>query len=130
DAQMSRIALIAAGLVLCLTASARAQTVEVAPLAAPDAFSVPGRGGDLPPELWRGASVETVRRALPPLADAALSRAGRFLARHVLATGAPGPAGLGDDPDILAARVGALLSIGDAPSVSMILARTSGIERN
>ena len=127
---MSRFALVAVGLALILAAPARTQSVEVAPLAAPDVFSLPGRGGRLPPELWRGSSAETVRRALPVLASQPLSQAGRLLTRRVLATGAPGPIGIGNDPDILADRVEALLAIGDAPSVTLILGRASGIERN
>src|SRR3954465_6703981 len=87
-----------------LAQAAEGGGVEVAPLAAPDAFSTPGRQTGLPQDLWRGASVDTLNAVLPKLAVKPLSPAGAALARRVLATGALGPQGLGPDAALLAWR--------------------------
>ena len=99
--------LFAAGLLLALQlhSQVQAQPVEVTPLAAPDAFSTAGRETGLPSDRWRGASAETAAKVLPLLAAKPLSPAAAQLARRVLATGAPGPAGMGDDPAIIGMRV-------------------------
>ncbi|HEY3951415.1 hypothetical protein [Phenylobacterium sp.] len=104
--------------------------VEVTTLAAPDAFTTPGRDTGLPATLWRGASAKTVKAVLPLLATKTLSPAGAALARRVLATGAPGPAGIGDDPGVVAARAEALLVQGDPRAAAAILSRAPGIDRN
>jgi hypothetical protein len=114
----------------CLAATAAvAQPVEVAPLAAPDSFSVPGRATGLPETLWRGSSVELQRTVLPLLATKPLSPAAAALARRVLATGARGPDGA-DDPALLALRAQALLALGDGVAAAEILQRAPGLERN
>src|SRR5947209_3527908 len=88
---MSRLACLLALVLLAGSASAAgAQGVEVSPLAAPDAFTTPGRDTGLPPTLWRGASLKTVQTVLPLLAAKPLSPAAAALARRVLAAGAPG----------------------------------------
>ena len=87
---MLRFALLPA--VLMLAAPAAAQ-VQVAQLAAPDAFSTPGRDTGLPAELWAGTPIETARIVLPLLSAKPLSPAAANLARRVLATGAKGPDG-------------------------------------
>jgi len=111
------------------------QGVEVTTLAAPDAFTTPGRDTGLPQTLWRGASVKTARTVLPLLAAKPLSPAAAALARRVLATGAPGPReagpqGAGTDAALAAARASALLAQGDAKAAAAILARAPGIDRN
>jgi hypothetical protein len=103
--------------------------VEVATLAAPDAFTTPGRDAGLPATLWRGASLKTVQTVLPLLAARPLSPAAAALARRVLATGAPGPKG-SDDPALAGARAIALLGQGDAKAAATILARAPGVERS
>ncbi len=114
---------------LLAAAPSHAQPVEVAPLAAPDAFSVAGRDTGLAPTLWRGTSTETLRAVLPLVAAKPLSPAAVQLARRVLATGAPGPDGAAD-PALLGLRVQALLALGDVEAASAILQRAAGLERN
>jgi len=108
----------------------RAQAVDVAPLAAPDAFSTPGRDTGLPANLWRGASIATARTVLPLLATKPLTPAGQQLARRVLATGAPGPVGAGSDPALLAVRASALSATGDPKAAAVLLARAPGLDRS
>lgn len=134
---MTRLTLAAAGLALLVSAVptlaptlAAAQPVEVTPLAAPDAFSTPGRATGLPLDLWRGASAATVKTVLPLLAEKPVSPAAAALARRVLATGAPGPEGLGDDPAVIGGRAGALIGLGDPQAAAAILQRASGLERS
>jgi hypothetical protein len=136
---MWRILAVTAALTLVSPASpAFAQdtsvgAVAVAPLAAPDAFSTGGRQTGLAQDLWRGASVDTLNTVLPKLAAPGgrpLSPAAAALARRVLATGAPGPTGLGADPAALAARAGALIALGDVRAAAAILARAPGLDRS
>lgn len=122
-----------AGLVLLamtLPGPARAQVVESAMLPAPDLFSSAGRETALGPGLWDGASSQTARTVLPLLAQKPLSPAASALARAVLATGARGPDGGGDDPALAAARARALIALGEAASAQAILRRTGGLERS
>ena len=104
--------------------------VQVTPLAAPDAFSTPGRDTGLPATLWRGTSLAIVRTVLPLLADRALPAAGSALARRVLAAGAPGPEAAGSDPALAAARGAALIAQGDPRSAAAILARAPALDRS
>lgn len=120
-------------LVLCpwlglFPALAVAQTVEITPLAAPDAFSTPGRNTGLGPDLWRGASAKTLREVLPKL-DKPLTPAAAALARRVLATGAPGPEGIGDAPALAGQRAQALIAQGDPAAAAELLARAPGVDR-
>ncbi|WP_293401125.1 hypothetical protein [Phenylobacterium sp.] len=104
--------------------------VEVTPLAAPDAFSNGARDTGLPADLWRGASVETARTVLPLVAAKPLSPAAAALARRVLATGANGPEGAGQDRDLAGARIAALIAQGAVKDAGTILSRTTGLESN
>jgi hypothetical protein len=104
--------------------------VEATPLAAPDAFTTPARNTGLPPTLWRGASLKTARSVLVLLQTKTLSPAAAALARRVLATGAPGPAGAGADPGLAGLRASALLAQGDAKGAATILQRAPGIDRS
>ncbi|HEV2532070.1 hypothetical protein [Phenylobacterium sp.] len=106
------------------------QPVEVTELAAPDAFSTAVRDTGLPPTLWRGTSLQVVRAVLPLLADRPLSPAAAALARRVLATGAPGPEGAGQDPALVAGRAGALMAQGDPRGAAAVLARAPGLDRD
>lgn len=108
----------------------RPSGVAVSTLAAPDAFSSAGRDTGLPGNLWQGASLKTVRTVLPLLATKTLSPAGAALARRVLATGAAGPQGAGEDPSLLAARAQALLAQGDPRAAAVILSRAPGVDRS
>ncbi|MBJ7413016.1 MAG: hypothetical protein JHD15_22035 [Phenylobacterium sp.] len=125
---MSRIALIASLLILA-AAPAHAQ-VEVVQLAAPDAFSTPGRDTGLPADLWSGTPIETARTVLPMLASKPLSPAAASLARRVLATGARGPDGSAGDEALTGARAGALIALGDGAAASRILDWAAACERN
>ena len=89
-------------LIVLAPIAARAQPVEVATLAPPDAFTTPGRATGLGADLWREASPDTLKAVMPRLTEKGLSKAAAALARRVLATGAPAPKGLGSDPDLLA----------------------------
>jgi len=133
---MSRILALTAALTLAspavpaLAQDARGGGVEVAQLAAPDAFSTPGRDTGLPPDLWRGASPDVLAAVLPRLAQKTLSGAAAALARRVLATGATGPQGLGADPSALANRAAALNALGDPRAAAAVLNRAPGLDRS
>ena len=104
--------------------------VQFTTLAAPDAFSTPARDTGLPPTLWRGTSLEVVKAVLPLLAERPLSPAAQALARRVLATGAQGPEGAGQDPELSAGRAAALMGQGDPRAAAAILARAPGLDRS
>jgi hypothetical protein len=104
--------------------------VQVTQLAAPDAFTTPARDTGLPPSLWTGASVKTVRTVMGLLATKPLTPAGAALARRVLATGAPGPEGAQTDPGLAALRANALLMQGDAKGADVVLAHAPGADRS
>jgi hypothetical protein len=125
---MRRLRILLTLLTFAAAPVAQAQ-VEVAPLAAPDAFTAAGRETGLGADLWQGASLDTVAAVLPLLATRPLSPAAQALARRVLATGAPGPAGAGADPKLLAARANALSALGDARSAAAVVGRAPGLDR-
>lgn len=131
---MSRAAFLTATVLLAAAASgwgaAAAQDVGVRALAPPDAFSIPGRDTGLPPTLWQGASLKTARTVLPLLAAKTLSPAGSALARRVLATGATGPAGVGDDTALAGVRASGLMAQGDPKAAAEILAHAPGVDRD
>jgi hypothetical protein len=124
---MLRFMLLAAVLAAAGPAFAQVQVVE---LAAPDAFSTPGRDTGLPADLWSGTPIETARAVLPQLATKPLSPASAALARRVLATGAKGPDGAENDAALAAQRASALLALGDVAAAARILDRAPGLERN
>jgi hypothetical protein len=101
--------------------------VQVQSLAAPDLFSTPAGEAGLAGDLWKDASPGIVRDVLPRLAAKPLSPASIDLARRVLATGANAPAGIGDDPDLGAARATALIALGDAKGADTVLDRVPGV---
>jgi len=109
---------------------ARPSPVVMTPLAAPDAFSTEGRSTGLPATLWTGSSLAVVKTVLPLLAHKRLSPAAAALARRVLATGAPGPAGVGNDPEVIALRAAALSTQGDPRAAAAILAHAPGWDRS
>lgn len=104
--------------------------VQVQALAAPDLFSTPAGDTGLPADLWKDASPGIAREALPKLAAKPLSPASADLARRVLATGASAPAGIGDAPELGAARVMALIALGEAAGADRVLDRTPGVAAN
>lgn len=118
--------LAAAVALLALAGAARAQ-VQVQTLAPPDLFSVGVGKSDLSPDLWRGSSGALARAAIPTLATRPMTPAATALARKLLSAGASGPDGAGDDLDLAAARLSALLALGNAGSVESIADRTPNL---
>lgn len=104
--------------------------VQVSQLAAPDAFSTPGRETGLPSDLWKGTPLDTTRAVLPLLASKPLSPAAAHLARRLLATGARGPEGSANDEALAGARANALIALGDVAAAARILDRAPGLDRN
>ncbi|MBL8554295.1 MAG: hypothetical protein JNL41_08455 [Phenylobacterium sp.] len=125
---MLRFALFAS--VLALAAAPAAAQVQVVQLAAPDAFSTPGRDTGMPAELWTGTPVETARIVLPMLAAKPLSPAAANLARRILATGARGPEGSSGDEALAGQRAAALIALGDVAAATRLMERAPGLERN
>jgi hypothetical protein len=124
----SRLLLLSSALVLSLSGAARAQEdVTVKTLAAPDYFSGAVADTGIPADLWKGAAPGIMRDVLPKLAGPKpLSPAFASLARRVLSTGANGPAGVGDDVEMGAARGLALIALGNAKGADAILDRATG----
>jgi hypothetical protein len=127
---MGRVTVLLAILMFTSPPAAHSQAVDVTPLAAPDAFTAPGRDTGLGADLWQGASADIVGTVLPKLAEKPLSPAASALARRVLATGAPGPAGMGADPAVLAARAQALLALGEVKAAAAVVGRAPGLDRS
>jgi hypothetical protein len=100
--------------------------VQVQALSAPDVFSPGARDTGLGSDVWRGSSSDMAREILPELGKRALSPAASAMARRLLATGASAPEGASDDFDLAAARLGALLLLGDAAAVEAMIERTPG----
>jgi ABC-type amino acid transport substrate-binding protein len=129
----SRPPLLASALVLSLAFSfswgaARAQEeVKVKSLAAPDYFSGAVADTGISGDLWKDTAPGIMRDVLPKLAGPKpLSPAFASLARRALSTGANGPAGVGDDVEMGAARGLALIALGEAKGADAILDRATG----
>jgi len=101
--------------------------VQVQTLAAPDLFSTPAADTGLSGALWKDTAPDIARDVLPRLGGRPLSPASVALARRVLATGAPGPAEVGTDPAMGAARVMALIALGEAAGADRVLDRAPGV---
>jgi hypothetical protein len=101
--------------------------MQVQTLAPPDLFSTPAGDTGLSGDLWKDTSPGIARDVLPRLTAKPLSPASADLARRVLATGANGPAEIGVDPEMGAARVMALIALGDAAGADKVLDRTPGV---
>ncbi|CAN5508393.1 hypothetical protein BH10PSE3_BH10PSE3_27460 [soil metagenome] len=123
----TRPAIVLAALLSSAALSPALAQVRVQTLAAPDLFSTPAGDTGLGGDLWRDASPGIIRDVLPKLASKPLSPASAALARRVLATGANAPAGIGDDPDMGAARAMALIALGDAAGADAVLDRVPGV---
>ena len=105
--------------------------VQAAPLQAPDLFSSEGSTPTgLPSDLWKGASLDLARTVIPLLSAKPLSPAAGAFALRVMSTSAPAPEGAGQDPDLAAARIGAVLSLGDALGARTMLEHTAGVRQN
>ncbi|MBI1685010.1 hypothetical protein [Caulobacter hibisci] len=126
----SSLALAAALSVLAGTAHAQEGAVAVTTLAPPDLFSMPTAETGLPDDLWKDASPSLMRQVLPTLGAKPLSPAFAAFARRVLATGAHAPKGIGDDPEMGAARGLGLIALGEAAGAKQVLDRTPGLDQN
>ncbi len=104
--------------------------VEAAPLAAPDLFSADGAVTGLPTDLWRGASADLARTVIPMLSQKPMSPAAAAFARRLMSTGAAAPEGAGEDADLAAARIGAVLALGDALGARAMIEHTPGVRQN
>jgi hypothetical protein len=121
--------LVLAAALALLAAPAVAQ-VEVTPLAAPDYFSLGDRDSGLPADLWRGTSPAVARDVIPLVGGKPLSAAAARLARRVLGAGVAGPESAGRDPDVAAARVQALLALGDPATAWAAVERAPDVATN
>jgi hypothetical protein len=130
EVMMSRGILCFALGALALSTAAVAQPVEVTTLSAPDFFSNGARDTGLGPDLWTGSSAQTARTVIPMIAAKPLSPAAQALARRVLATGATGPDGAGQDAELAGARINALIAQGAVKDAGVILSRTANLERS
>lgn len=101
--------------------------VQVQALSAPDVFSPGARDTGLGPDVWSASSADMARDILPQLGKRPLSPAASAMARRLLATGASAPQGASNDFDLAAARLGALLALGDAAAVEAMIERTPGV---
>lgn len=104
--------------------------VQVQTLAPPDLFSTPAGDTGLSADLWKDTAPGIAREVLPKLAAKPLSPASAALAYRVLATGANGPAEVGSEPDMGAARAMALIALGDAAGAGAVLDRAPGVAGN
>jgi hypothetical protein len=120
--------LLAAALALLAT-PALAQ-VEVTTLAPPDYFSLGDRDGGLPASLWQGTSPALARDLIPLVGRKPLSPAAAALGRRVLGAGIAGPEGAGRDPEVAAARVQALLALGQGGTAWAAVERAPGVTTN
>ncbi len=118
-----------AALLVAAATPALAQ-MQVQSLAPPDLFSTPAGPTDLGGDLWKDTAPGIARDVLPRLAARPLSPAFADLARKVLTTGANGPVGIGNDPDMGAARALGLIALGDAAGADLVLDRAPGVAGN
>lgn len=116
--------------VLALVAVPAMAQVEVSTLAPPDYFSLGDRDSGLPANLWRGTSPAIARDVIPLIGRKPLSPASAALARRVLGAGVAGPEGAGRDPDVAAARVQALLALGQSRVAWAAVERAPGVPAN
>ena len=121
---------ILAALLASVTASPVLAQVQVQSLDPPDLFSTPAGQTDLGPDLWKDTAPGIARDVLPKLAAKPLSPAFAVLALRVVATGANGPVGVGDAPEMGAARAMALIALGEAAGADAVLDRAPGLPTN
>jgi hypothetical protein len=105
--------------------------VQAAALQAPDLFSAgSGQPTGLPADLWKGASFDLARMVIPMAAVKPLSPAAAAFASRVMSTSASAPDGGGADPDLAAARINVVLSLGDPVGARTMLEHTPGVRQN
>ncbi|MDB5460168.1 MAG: hypothetical protein JWO72_1909, partial [Caulobacteraceae bacterium] len=79
---------------------------------------------------WRGASPDLARMVIPMLSQRPMTPAASAFARRLMSTGAAAPEGAGADADLAAARIGAVLALGDAPGAQTMIQHTPGLRQN
>jgi len=105
--------------------------IQAAPLRAPDLFSADaGKPTGLSSDLWQGASADLARTVIPMAAAKPLSPAAAAFATRVMSTSANAPEGAGADPDLAAARINVVLSLGDAVGARTMLEHTAGVRQS
>jgi hypothetical protein len=104
--------------------------VQAQALKAPDLFSAEGAATGLPPDLWKGASADLARQVLPLVARKTLTPVAAAFGRKLMSTAATAPEGAGDDVDLAAARIGAVLNLGDAAGARAMIEHTPGVRQN
>jgi hypothetical protein len=104
--------------------------IQAEPLRAPDLFSAEAAPTGIGTDLWKAASVDLARIVIPMLAVKPLSPAASAFGRRVMSTGASAPDGGGDDAALAAARVGAVLALGDAAGAHAMLEHTPGVRQS
>lgn len=104
--------------------------VAVSTLAPPDYFSLGDRESGLPADFWAGASPALLRDSLPQIGRKPLSPAATVFAGWVLGGGVAGPEGAGRDPEVAAARVQALLALGQTRTAWAAVERAPNVTTN
>jgi hypothetical protein len=104
--------------------------LKEAPLQAPDLFSAEAGPTGLGSDLWRGASADLARLVIPLIAQKPMTPAAQAFARRLMSTAAIAPEGAGADPDLAAARIGAVLALGDAPGALAMAQHTPGARQS
>src|SRR6185312_15677439 len=98
---------------------------------APDLFSADaGKPTGLPADLWKGASLDLARKVIPMASARPLSPAAAAFATRVMSTSAAAPEGGGSDTDLAAARIDAVLSLGDPVGARTMLEHTPGVRQS
>ncbi len=125
----SVFSVLAVAVSLAFAAPAAAQ-VAVSTLAPPDYFSLGDRESGLPADVWTGTSPALLRDSLPRIGRKPLSPAASVFAGWVLGAGVAGPEGAGRDPDVAAARVQALLALGQSRTAWAAVERAPNVTTN
>lgn len=115
---------------LALFAAPAAAQVAVSTLAPPDYFSLGDRESGLPPDFWAGTSAALLRDTLPLIGRKPVSPAATVFAGWVLGGGVAGPEGAGRDPEVAAARVQALLALGQSRTAWAAVERAPNVTTN
>ena len=101
--------------------------VKAASLRAPDLFAATTGPTGLPDTVWRGASADLARTVMPLVSQKPMTLAAVFFAHRLFVTGAQAPDGAGADVDLAAARVNAVLALGDPSGARLMLDHTPGV---
>lgn len=101
--------------------------VKSASLRPPDLFAATTGPTGISESLWQGSSADLARTVFPLVAQKPLTLAGAAFAHRLLVTGGQAPDGAEADADLAAARIGAVLALGDPTGARIMLDRTPGV---